>query len=329
MRVRARSGGFVCYLLFSAGCASLATSPTDPTPPPPDPLREIREVVTDRPAVPGQEDLLPDVQLITFPYVRQGQIRRDTVRGAARVAVWLERTETRTANTPDPFQLNHGEILVCDAAVLERGRYGLGASSAPTFGSRSARDRRTYMAVWRPTGGDWRLAELYLSPGQGVRVGRLATGCRGTPTPRPRMAIGAGLGARPDPLRSAGRLWLRIGTRSSVFMTVEYGSGPAKGGQLFAITGEAPIGPLWLAAGPVVVTGTGEEEDPGISDPYGQPAATERFGGIGLLLRPLVRVPIGGNLRAVGSIGYGIFPDMIAKEVDAIVQGFVGIEVGL
>ena len=99
MNARVPLGVYVLPILLSSGCASLNPSPAPPAAIEPDPVEDIRAAIADRPAMPGAAQMLPTVELVSFPFRSDAAARRDTIRGAVRVVSWLERLERQTADS--------------------------------------------------------------------------------------------------------------------------------------------------------------------------------------------------------------------------------------
>lgn len=351
MRSCIRTGVLVMPILLSAGCASFTPSPTPSAPTEPDPLHEIRAAIADRPAVPGEAQMLPNVELVTFPFRRAGEARRDTVRGVAWVVAWMGRIEDETAGSTAPFELRAREIMVCDGAAVERGEYPLGGVAA----GRSGTDSQPYVALWRPAGDRWRLERLWLSPQPSVRAGNLATGCQSDPTIGLNLELGAGVGLgggpgldkaasvlqdeRYDdqslrgPALGAIQLWVRVGSQRPFSIALIYGH--ALGSRIEAVDtaalylrtvdfgvsahtlsllGETRVGPLRVGAGPALV---GVISDYHITIASTSPYArdeTDVLARLGAAARASLLVPVTPQFRVAGSLGYSYFPELMVKQ---------------
>lgn len=173
---RSASALIVGLAVVVSGCAT-RDGPTDPAP---DEDRRTRLEIADRPAVPGATSFLPDAALVSFEFrTPDGDTRRDTVIGASRVAGWLESLGTRTAQrTGQSFVMETREILLCEGAAVERGRFPI-----PVRATAGGEDEslQPYLALWRPTAGDWKVESLWLMPPSSLRHTDLAEGCRAPP----------------------------------------------------------------------------------------------------------------------------------------------------
>jgi len=201
-------GPWPCLLAVSlaTGCA---TAPTL-APAAEDPFAADRAAVADRPAVPTAEVMLPGVELVGFPRRIFGEIHRDTIRGAALVAGWLEEHRSRSDAAGEAFELRATGIQICDEAAVEEGWYALSREAAPNQLVRAEVAPR-YLSLWRPVEGAWKLERVWLDPERGVRVTTVATGCeesiradRGSQ--RLRLGAGARMGGGGQLQGVAGRM---------------------------------------------------------------------------------------------------------------------------
>lgn len=120
--------------------------------------------------------MLPDVEMVSFLYGSGADARRDTLRGPASVTDWLDdlRLEGRPGGAR--FGLRTSQVLLCDSAAVETGRFPRSAITSMDRLRRLPGEER-YLALWRPEGGAWMLEQLWLSPPTSVRPARLASGC--------------------------------------------------------------------------------------------------------------------------------------------------------
>lgn len=169
MDLRLKCGITVLIVGVSTGCATVRpTSSVFPN----DSHAAVRAEVSDRPPVPSAEQLMASVELVTFPYETDGATRRDTINGRERVAGWLDDLADRTRGDRVWFMLRTSEVVACEAAAVERGRYPVAEGTAEQPGSTA-----DYLALWRPRGDDWQLERLWLAPPGSMEAGDLAEDC--------------------------------------------------------------------------------------------------------------------------------------------------------
>lgn len=175
-----------------SACSPLAPA-SGPTPEE-DVWAEARAAIGDRPDLPGEPQLLPDVRLISFEYQRTGQARRDTIRGVVPVSLWLQSLDVRGRQHGRPLVMTLRDILVCEGALVERGRFPIPGRVSGLPPGAMAQPTGEYLALWRPTEDGWKLADIQLSPPLSVHVSDLATGCSAAITRRTGVAVGVEVG---------------------------------------------------------------------------------------------------------------------------------------
>ena len=339
-------------LLFAVAWTGCATAPADGPGHPRDPYAETRREIALRPDVPDQWFMLPDVQLIGYQYARGDSVMRDTVTGAADVAVWLRSLAVRTQYESQPFHLDVREVLICDDAAVERGVFPIpGRLEGRT--TRAIASRR-YLALWKPEGDAWKLADIRLSPPLAVHINDLASNCSSPPVLPPGLgygvAVGAGAAADLDAVAAAmaadgfgdlstsgdGRPEFRVwgvqefGDRWAARLSYGYTPESTVEGMkenivqeitqeigiqshLLTLVGEVRAGPLRLGAGPALAYSrvsylqvlARQSED--IAD------FSDRDDGVtqlGVVARAGLAVDVTSALSAVGTVGYGLFPEI-------------------
>lgn len=337
-------------LLFAVTWTGCATAPADGPGHPRDPYAETRREIALRPDVPDQWFMLPDVRLIGFQYSRGDSVMRDTVTGAADVAVWLRSLAVRTQYESQPFHLDVREVLICDGAAVERGSFAIPGRVEGRATQTIA--TRGYLALWEPSGDAWKLADIRLSPPLAVHVSDLASDCSSPPILPPGVGYGisAGAGAAADlaavsaamtangyeNLSTSGdgrpefRVWgvQEFGTRWAARLSYGYVSETKVEGvarnivqeitqeigiqtHLLTLVGEVRAGPLRLGAGPALAVSR-------VSFLQGiQTTETEFFSDrddweaqFGAVARAGLAVDLTSALSAVGTVGYGFFPEI-------------------
>ena len=90
-----------------------------------------------------------------------------------------------------------------------------------------------------------------------------------------------------------------------------------------ALTGEIPIGPVWIEAGPALkFVGAEYEERVEVGSSVLAESSTETVVQVGGVIRSSFRYPVLPEMNVLGSVGYGLFPD---AEGDQTVTAPVGV----
>ena len=344
MEVRFKYAITVLVVGVSTGCATVR--PTSSVLPD-DRHAAVRAEVSDRPPVPSADQLLPSVELVTFPSQADGAAKRDTINGRERVAGWLDDMADRSRGDRVPFILQTAGVMVCEGAAVERGQYPVPEGTTGQPGSTA-----NYLALWRPRGDDWQLERLWLAPPASLEGGDLAAGCVTEPW---NLVVGAaaGVGSSGDVSRVVDALpprydevshseglsrpevgiwvsisvtgWLRsqfhYGYRRHVEFHIQNFSSAT--GELIeelfvdarvhylSVLAEARLGPVGVAVGPLgvetVMTGTYD----GV---YGSAEDSGLYTKLGGEARLFGGVHLSQRLRAVLSAGYRYVPGVDISE---------------
>lgn len=348
------------------GCATIASGPGKTE----DPHEATRAALAGRAEVPDARQMLHDVEVVTFAYRRAGEERRDTIRGSTEASIWLESLRFRSGDGNAAFGLRSTEILVCDGAALERGKFPV-PDIVNRYGSNHAGAEAGYLALWRPVEGAWRLERLWLSPPVSLRVGDIASGCHGKPRPlrlgmggrmggspvldgvvtfvdeaawptpevEPTSAVGPLLwvGYRPAPDYGIRALYSRVGG-ASVSAGEFWGSGSSRqitvevSGHVLAATGEARVGPFWIAAGPALALMTVDRRTKSCAKSLcSAEEVLEPSRLLGANAEAAYRYAVFSPLVPILSLSYLHFPDLEPEVVDraAIPLGGLTLTMGM
>lgn len=123
---------------------------------------------------PSAAVLAPDAELVTFRYrAPDGDAqRRDTIRGRAAVAAWLDHWHARQMPDVD-FVLSPHDFRRCQGVALQTGMYPIKGS-----GRGAQVESQSYRALWTETrGGEWELKHLWLEAGGGSPLRGRSTDC--------------------------------------------------------------------------------------------------------------------------------------------------------
>ena len=337
-------------LLFVGLYAGCATAPAAGPDQPRDPHAETRREIALHPDVPDQWFMLPDVQLIGYQYTSRDSVQRDTVQGAADVAIWLRSHEVRTQYEEEPFRLQVREVLVCDSSAVERGWVHLPRRMLGV--DRPGVTRRTYLAQWRPRGEAWKLSLIYISPPVAIHANDLATNCTAAPVLPPGVGFGIALGAgsaadldavragmaadgfdglsqsgagRPEARiwgsldlspRFTGRLSLGLTAPSRVEGVLEninqrITQEIAVQSTVLSLVGEARVGPARIGAGPAIAFSRISWSQ--VLESNDTDFFSDRDDWVntfGAVARASVELPISPAFMAMATAGYDWFPDL-------------------